>query len=275
MRVLRKEGKTPIRAFGKISKKLNLANRVYRGLQVVPVNKVVGSVGRAKDLLPGFRMKNPDVRYYRVWRAMERGEILPPIIVYKVGDEYYVLDGNHRVAVAKELGIEFLDAEVIEFFPSERRESRTLRAKRIEFENLTGLRGIDAGEPRHYDVFLNYIENYGQMMKQSLRREVPLEEAALNWFLCVYTPAVQKIIEEGLEEKFPEKSLADIFAYVMDYKWYKSQKEGHDIGFDRAIEGFVKEITGKEAPEEEKERRGLIQRMGGLLEEVLPWLRRE
>ncbi|MGQ9473688.1 MAG: DUF4032 domain-containing protein [Candidatus Caldatribacteriaceae bacterium] len=275
MRVLRREEKAPIWAFGDISKKLNLANRVYRGLQVVPVVKIVGSVGRAKDLLPGFRMRNPDARYYRVRRAMERGEILPPIIVYKVGDEYYVLDGNHRVAVAKELGIEFLDAEVIEFFPSERRESRTLRAKRIEFENLTGLRGIDAGEPRHYDVFLNYIENYGKMMEQSLQRKIPLEEAALNWFLCVYTPAVQKIIEEGLEEKFPEKSLADIFAYVMDYKWYKSQKEGHDIGFDRAIKGFVKEITGKESPEEEKERRGLIHRMGGLLEEVLPWLRRE
>lgn len=254
---------------------MNLANRVYRGIQVIPVAKIVGSVGRAGDLLPGFRLRNPDVRYYRVRRAMERGEILPPIIVYKVGDEYYVLDGNHRVAVAKELGIEFMDAEVVEFFPSERKESKTLRAKRVEFENLTGLRGIDAGEPRHYDAFLNYIRDYAEMLRQSLGREAPLKEAALNWFLCVYTPAVQRIVEEGLEDKFPEKSLADIFAYIMDYKWYKSQKEGHDIGFDRAVEGFVQEIMGKEVPTEEKEKKGLIERMGGLLEEVLPWLRRD
>ncbi len=274
MPLLRKE-RDSIRAFGEISKKLNLANRVYRGIQVVPIDKIVGSVGRARDLLPGFRLRNPDVRYYRVRRAMERGEILPPIIVYKVGDEYYVLDGNHRVAAAKELGIEFLDAEVVEFFPSERKESKTLRAKRVEFENLTGLKGIDAGEPRHYDSFLNYIRDYAAMLTQSLRREIPLKEAALNWFLCVYTPSVQRIVEEGLEEKFPDKSLADIFAYIMDYKWYKSQKEGHDIGFDRAIEGFVKEIMGKEDLEEEKEKRGLIQRVGGLLEEVLPWLRKE
>lgn len=276
MPILRREEKGTIRAFGEISKKLNLSNRVYRGIQVVPVEKIVGSVGRAKDLLPGFRLRNPDVRYYRVRRAMERGEVLPPIIVYKVGDEYYVLDGNHRVAVAKELGIEFLDAEVVEFFPSERKESKTLRAKRMEFESLTDLKGIDAGEPRHYDAFLNYIKDYAVMLKQSLGREVPLKEAALNWFLCVYTPSVQRIVEEGLEEKFPDKSLADIFAYVMDYKWYRSQKEGHDIGFDRAIEGFVKELTGKERPEEEEqEKKGLIHRVGGLLEEVLPWLRRE
>jgi len=245
-------------------------------MQVIPVEKIVGSVGRAGDLLPGFRMKNPDVRYYRVRRAMERGDILPPIIVYKVGDEYYVLDGNHRVAVAKELGIQFMDAEVIEFFPTERRESRALQKKRTEFENLTGLKGIDAGEPRHYDSFLNYIKDYTEMMQRSLNKEVSLKEGALNWFLCVYTPAVQTIVEKGLEEVFPEKSLADIFAYILDYKWYKSQKEGHDIGFDRAIEGFIREITGKESSEvAREEKKGLVQRVGGLLEEVFPWLRRE
>lgn len=53
---------------------------------------------------------------------MEKGDVVPPIIVYKVGNEYYVLDGNHRVAIAKELGIEFIDAEVIEFFPAKEKK---------------------------------------------------------------------------------------------------------------------------------------------------------
>ncbi len=272
---LAKKGNQTIRAFGTISKKLNLSSRVYRGVHPIPVDHIVGSVGRAKDLLPGFRLRNPDVRYYRIRRAMERGEILPPIIVYKVGDEYYVLDGNHRVAVAKELGMDFIDAEVIEFFPAEHRESTTLRAKRTEFESLTGLKGIDAGEPRHYDSFLNYIKDYARRMELFLGREVPLKEAALNWFLCVYTPAVQAIVEKGLEEAFPEKSLADIFAYIMDYKWYKSQKEGHDIGFDAALQGFVKEIVGKKESLEDEKKKSFIHRVGGILEEVLPWLKRE
>jgi len=240
----------------------------------IPVDKIVGSVGRAADLGAGFRLKRPDARYYRIRKAMEKGEILPPIIVYQVGDEYYVLDGNHRVAVAKELGMEFIDAEVIEFFPAPKRESRALRKKREEFEKLTGLTAIDAGEPRHYDSFLNYIKDYAENMKRSLGREVPLQEAALNWFLGVYTPVVQAIVERGLEEIFPKKSLADIFAFVQDYKWYKSQKEGYDIGFDRALEGFIQEIAGKKE-HDQIEQRTLVQKMEGLLEEVLPWLKKE
>mgnify|MGYP001176413333 FL=1 len=262
-----------VKAFGNVSKRLSLSNRVYRGMQTIPVNKIVGSVGRVADLLPGFRLKNPDARYYRIRKAMERGEVLPPIIVYQVGDEYYVLDGNHRVAVAKDLGVKYIDAEVIEFFPSELRESRALRKKRAEFESLTGLKGIDASEPRHYDSFLSYIQDYAKRMEAFLGREVPLKEASLNWFLSVYTPAVQAIVERGLEEAFPDKSLADIFAYVLDYKWYKSQKEGYDIGFEQALEGFIQEIVGKK--EGEEDRKALMQKVGGLLEEVLPWLRKE
>ncbi len=271
-----KGSKEKIKAFGEVSRRLGLSNRVYRGIHAIPVEKIVGSVGRAADLLPGFRLKRPDTRYYRIRRAMEKGEILPPIIVYKVGDEYYVLDGNHRVAVAKELGREFIDAEVIEFFPSPKIESKALRKKRAEFEKITGLKGIDATEPRHYDAFLNYIQDHAKQMSASLGREVPLQEAALNWFLCVYTPVVQKIVEKNLEEAFPGKGLADIFAYIMDYKWFQSQKAGYDIGFEKALEGFIKEIVGIEQPERPGfEKKTWSQKVGGLLEEVLPWLKKE
>jgi len=157
--------KQPVKKFGVVSKKLNLSNRAYRGIHAIRVDNIIGSVGRAQDLLPGFRLKNHDVRYYRLRKIMEKGDIVPPIIVYKVGNDYYVLDGNHRVAIAKEIGIEFIDAEVIEFFPSERKESRTLRKKRIEFENMTGLQGIDVSEPRHYDTFINYIKDYAKRME--------------------------------------------------------------------------------------------------------------
>ncbi|HOQ68281.1 MAG TPA: hypothetical protein PKU87_06575, partial [Candidatus Atribacteria bacterium] len=55
-----------VKSFGDVSKRLNLSNRVYRGMQAIPVDKIVGSVGRVGDLLPGFRLKNPDTRYYRI-----------------------------------------------------------------------------------------------------------------------------------------------------------------------------------------------------------------
>ena len=267
------KNRQPVRAFGLISKKMNLSNRAYRGIHAIKVDNIVGSVGRVQDLLPGFRLKNPDVRYYRLRKIMEKGEIVPPIIVYKVGNEYFVLDGNHRVAIAKELGMEFIDAEVVEFFPSERKESRTLRKKRIEFENLTGLQGIDANEPRHYDTFINYITDYSKRMELFLGREIDMKEAALNWFLSVYTPAVQSIVEKGLEDAYQGRTLGDIFCFILDYKWYRSQKEGHDIGFESAMQGFIEEILGHKGIYEEK--KTLIEKFGGLLEEVLPWIKKE
>ncbi|HSV30756.1 MAG TPA: hypothetical protein VLH40_01865, partial [Atribacteraceae bacterium] len=171
MSILGRDNK-PVKSFSKVSKQLKLSSRVYRGIKPIPVDQVMGSVGRVQDLLPGFRLKNPDIRYFRIRRAMERGDILPPIIVYQVGHEYYVLDGNHRIMVAKELGIVFLDAEIVEFFPSERRESPTLRKKRIEFEKMTGLQGIDASEHRHYDIFLGTIRDNAKQMEQFLGRSV-------------------------------------------------------------------------------------------------------
>ncbi len=265
--------KAPVESFSDISKSMNLSNRVYRGIRPVPVEKIIGSVGRGQDLLPGFRLKQKDIRYYRIRKTMERGEILPPVILYKVGDEYYVLDGNHRVVVAKEIGITFLDAEIVEFFPTERKESPTLRRKRLEFEAVTGLRGIDAKEHRHYDIFLNHIKENTQKMEIFQQRPVSLKEAAFNWFLCVYTPAVQLMVEKGLEQAYPGESLSDIFAYVMDYKWYRSQKEGKDIGFEAALEGFLKEIMGQEEPAEEK--KSFMKKVEGMLEEVLPWLKKQ
>jgi hypothetical protein len=89
----------------------------------------VGSVGRAQNLRTDFFYKSGKVtgRFVRIGKAMEQGKVLPPIEVYKaklprqVGDrqapvtEYYVVDGHHRVAMAKKLGQDYLDAHVVEY----------------------------------------------------------------------------------------------------------------------------------------------------------------
>ena len=50
----------------------------------------------------------------RVDPAFVRGEELPPVSLYKIGDRYFVEDGNHRVSVARYQGAEMIDAEVTE-----------------------------------------------------------------------------------------------------------------------------------------------------------------
>lgn len=88
------------------------------GLKIVPVQQIVGSVGRCHDFDKQFRLKRglPLDRLKHIKRVMLSGKILPPVKLYKIEEEYYVLDGNHRVAAAKEIGQLYIDAYVIEYF---------------------------------------------------------------------------------------------------------------------------------------------------------------
>ena len=98
-------------------------NRRYLGTKVVEVGQVVGSVGRWQDFDKAFMPTRASAgRWKRVDLAFRTGRDLPPVILYKLGDEYFVHDGNHRVSVARFEGVEMIDAEVTEFFPSRRVE---------------------------------------------------------------------------------------------------------------------------------------------------------
>jgi hypothetical protein len=96
------------------------ASRANGGLRVgrreVDVSKIVGSVGRYRQFDSGFMPKKASLRgkWARVDRAFVRGEELPPVSLYKIGDQYFVEDGNHRVSVARYQGVEMIDAEVVE-----------------------------------------------------------------------------------------------------------------------------------------------------------------
>jgi len=92
-----------------------------RGVETIEVGKIVGSVDRSQDLDDRFRWKGSNSRAYRtrcIEKAMERGDILPPIEVYELDQKYFVVDGHHRVGAAKKLGQEFMDAEVTSFVPT-------------------------------------------------------------------------------------------------------------------------------------------------------------
>jgi hypothetical protein len=87
-----------------------------RGRREVDVSRIVGSVGRYRQFDRNFMPKKASMqgRWKRVDRAFVRGEELPPVSLYKIGDSYFVDDGNHRVSVARYQGVEMIDAEVVE-----------------------------------------------------------------------------------------------------------------------------------------------------------------
>jgi hypothetical protein len=106
-----------------------LLGRADRGMRTVETRKIVGSVGRAESLRSDFfyrRGRAMTDRFKRVGQALERGVALPPLELYKVArrtdarqaapaSEYYVVDGHHRVAMARKLGQDYFDAHVVEY----------------------------------------------------------------------------------------------------------------------------------------------------------------
>jgi len=96
----------------------NAADRYRRGFETVELDRVVGSVGRCLDFDRGFLpvCSCSKGRWKRVARTFREGRPLPPVELYKLGERYFVLDGNHRVSVARYLGAVAIDAVVTELF---------------------------------------------------------------------------------------------------------------------------------------------------------------
>jgi hypothetical protein len=91
--------------------------RIHRGMRTVPVAQIGGSVGRCSEFDRDFMPSRASMeeRWKRIDRAFHRGEELPAVSLYKVGDFYFVLDGHHRISVARYHGVEWIDAHVTEF----------------------------------------------------------------------------------------------------------------------------------------------------------------
>ena len=106
-------------SFQDLQTALRAHNRIRRGMRVVDTDEIVGSVGRSKDFDGRFLPLRASTgeRWKRVDLAFHRGEDLPPVSLYKLDGAYFVLDGNHRVSVARFHGLRTLEAEVTEFLP--------------------------------------------------------------------------------------------------------------------------------------------------------------
>jgi hypothetical protein len=107
-------------SFEEVQGTLRAYNRVRRGRRVVDLEKIVGSVGRSRDFDRSFMPLRAAAgeRWKRVDLAFYRDQALPPVTLYKLGDDYFVEDGNHRISVARYHGLPDVEAEVTELWPT-------------------------------------------------------------------------------------------------------------------------------------------------------------
>ena len=115
-RVLRRAARAHVLSFDEARSTLSRWCQVYRGMRTVEVEKIVGSVGRSRDFDESFLPVRVSMsgRWGRVDRAYHQGVELPAVSLYKIGETYFVRDGNHRVSVARYHGAAAIDAEVVE-----------------------------------------------------------------------------------------------------------------------------------------------------------------
>ncbi|HEX5849629.1 MAG TPA: hypothetical protein VFY59_10575 [Rubrobacter sp.] len=109
----------PQASFRDVQNRRRAHNRVRRGVRTVDVDRIVGSVGRSKDFDSGFLplRASTGARWKRVDVAFHRGADLPPVSLYEIEGDFFVLDGNHRVSVARFHGLRTVEAEVTELLP--------------------------------------------------------------------------------------------------------------------------------------------------------------
>ena len=119
--------------FDDLKKLPGAVGRVYRGIRTVSVQQIGGSVGRCAEFDGDFMPTRASVQesWKRIDLAFHRGEVLPPVSLYKVGGFYFVLGGHHSVSEAAFHGVKWIDAEVTEFgatgLQSDRRDKEGLK----------------------------------------------------------------------------------------------------------------------------------------------------
>src|ERR687890_1326569 len=117
--IRREHASNRLLSFDDIRREFAANNRLHRGTKVVEVDQIVGSVGRWDEFDRSFLPARASIaeRWKRIDRAFHRAEDLPPVELYEIGDSYFVVDGHHRVSVARYHDVPTLEATVAEFYP--------------------------------------------------------------------------------------------------------------------------------------------------------------
>lgn len=231
-----------IESFDRHFNQNGLTDSVELGLRTVEVKNIVGSVNRWQDFDSHFRFKLTSrgamERFAKIKRLLEQGEVLPPVDLYKIRDKYYVVDGNHRVAAAKEIGQIYIDAHVTEWLPPRDSANNLLWRERADFEFRTGLSTIDFTELGLYDTLLKQIEQFRREEYEQQHLTDNFFIVSKQWFEVIYWPVVEQIRKEQLLDHFPNRSEADLFLYATYHKMAKSRLTNEKVTYREALADF-------------------------------------
>jgi hypothetical protein len=222
-----------------VKQSLKLGGPIYRGVKTVAVAQIIGSVDRYRDFDNVFLPKQDSTagRWKSIARAFYSDVDLPPVRLYQVGDAYFVVDGHHRVSVAREQGIEFVDAEVQEVI-SRVPVSADLKSEDLiilhEYRRFLGRTKLDSIRPdQHirftvaggYQQIIEHIAMHRYYMQLGQQSEVSEAEAVADWYDQVYLPTIEIIRSHKVLDEFPGRTESDLYLWIVEHLYFLREVE--------------------------------------------------
>lgn len=238
-----------------VARMLRLKGSSDAGTRSIPIQSIVGSVGRYTEFTRTFLPRNlgDQERWSRVKTAFMSEGGLPPIEVYKVGEAYFVLDGNHRVSIARQEGMQYIDAHVIEvrtdvpLTPNMKPDDLIIKAEYAEFLETTGIMGrrpnvdLSVTVPGQYQKLLEQIYACEYLCRQEGGAEECFERGIEEWYDEAYIPLAEAIRDRGLLRWFPGRTVTDLYAWITENRRALAEQSGWEIQSDAAAADLILE----------------------------------
>jgi len=232
--------RTTLLSYDEIKEKLHIGGPIYRGIKTVRVDQIAGSLNRYHEFDRVFLPASDTLaeRWQRVNRAFYQEISLPPVVLYKVGQVYFVVDGHHRVSVAREQGQIEIEAEVrecatrVNITANIQTEDLEILEAKVHFLERTSLDSLEPDAnikltiPDGFERMLEHIAVHHYFMGIDLQRDISEQEAIADWYDHVYMPIINIIRDTNILKDFPGKTEGDLYLWVLDHQHYLAEEEG-------------------------------------------------
>lgn len=242
---------TSLLSFDEVSEKLKAGSGLQKGIQEIPLAAIVGSCERYQDFTRTFlpRQAHDQERWAQVRAYVSQVGLpnIPPIQLYQIGEVYFVLDGNHRVSVARQLKATHIRANVTELktrvglAATDQAVDLIVKAEITEFLTRTCLDvnrpGADlrVSVPGKYWILEAQIEAHQFLAAGAGNQPLSFEEAAVYWYDGIYVGVVQVIRDRGLLQQFPHRTETDLYLWSFEHRTNLRQQVTWEMGIGSAL----------------------------------------
>jgi nucleotide-binding universal stress UspA family protein len=240
-------------SYEEVRQKLRAGGVASQSVRDVPLDAIIGSVGRYSDFTRSFlpRRTSDRERWARIMVATNDSSGLPPVDLFLIDEVYFVSDGHHRVSVAREVGANSIQAYVTEIrsdvplSADDRREDLILKAEYADFLNRTHITtsrpnaDLAVSTAGQYGKLLDHISVHRYFLGIDLDREVSYDEAVTHWYDTVYLPVILIVRELGILHNFPQRTETDLYLWISHHRAEIAEAIDWDVDYEAAAVDFV------------------------------------